>query len=464
MKSAMKNETFQQHQGLAQLGLDDVNVRVLVVGMGVTGLSVVRFLSSHHIQIAIVDSREVPPGLQELEARYQGIAVFTGGFNEDTFTAATHLIVSPGISLQEPAIVKATQRGATILGDIDLFAVCADAPVVCITGSNGKSTVTTLLGHMANDAGLDVRVGGNLGTAALDLLTDVQPDLYVLELSSFQLERTSYLRATAATVLNVSADHMDRYADMPAYAKVKAIVFKGNGYALLNRADPLVMAMQGSTDQSVTFGLDAPCVGQYGVVTNQKIDYLAKGEQAVLPVADLKVRGSHNIENALAAMALADVFDIPIMAQKKALTEFNGLPHRTQWVKEVAKVVWINDSKATNPGATLAAIEGLKGPMVLIAGGDGKGADFDCLHGAIQAHVVQVVLIGKDAQRFKQQAVGDVKSAFVNSIEEAVELASTVAKEGDTVLLSPACASLDQFANYQERGNRFMAAVERLPS
>ena len=458
----MENVAAEQYQGLTKLGLTDAAARVLIVGLGVTGLSVARFLSQHHIQSAIVDSREAPPGLKELEETIQDVAVFTGDFNEEAFEAATHLVVSPGIGLDQEYIVKAVQRGAVILGDIDIFSACANVSIACITGSNGKSTVTTLLGLMAKASGLDVRIGGNLGTAALDLISGKTPDLYILELSSFQLERTTQLNASVATVLNVSADHMDRYENMTDYAKVKASVFRGNGAIVLNRADSIVMSMRDESRAGITFGLDTPDAEQYGVVTKNNVDYLAKGDQCLLPVGELKIKGSHNVENALAAMAMADVLQISTSAQQKALKEFVGLAHRTQWVAENNKRIWINDSKATNPGATLAALEGLKGPIVLIAGGDGKGADFRSLQNAIQNHVVHVVLIGQDAEQLKQQAVIGVSCTFANSIEQAVELADGLAKKGDTVLLSPACASLDQFANYQERGERFVAAVKSL--
>ena len=458
----MKNVATEQHQGLTELGLTDAAARVLIVGLGVTGLSVARFLNKHQIQSAIVDSRKAPPGLKELEESMEEMAVCTGGFDEEAFEAATHLVVSPGISLEQKDIVKAAQRGAHILGDIDMFAACADAPVACITGSNGKSTVTTLLGLMAEASKLDVRVGGNLGTAALDLITEKTPDLYILELSSFQLERTTQLNASVATVLNISADHMDRYEDMAAYAKVKASVFRGNGAIVLNRADDVVMAMQDETRAGITFGLDAPEAEHYGVMAKENVDYLVKGDEYVMPVPELKIKGSHNIQNALAAIAMADVLKIPVTGQKQALKEFAGLAHRTQWVAESNGRVWINDSKATNPGATLAAIEGLKGSIILIAGGDAKGADFSLLKNAIQHHVVHVVLMGRDGPVLKEQAVNDVSCTFVDSIEQAVQLADKLAKQGDTILLSPACASLDQFANYQERGERFVAAVERL--
>lgn len=459
------------YQGLALLGLDQACVRVLVVGLGVTGLSVVKFLSLNNIEVAVVDSRDNPPALETVEQDYLDVAVFTGGFSAAAFEAATHIIVSPGISLDEPLIKQAAERGIPVFGDIDVFAVCADAPVACITGSNGKSTVTTLLGEMAACTGWDVAVGGNLGTPALDLLgfdgVSSEPcDLYVLELSSFQLERTSYLNAQVSTVLNISADHMDRYADILSYSQAKARVFLGDGIAVVNREDAAVMELMSTDQQYVSFGLDKPDVlsahDHYGLITKDDVCFLAKGESRVLPVSALKMSGTHNVANALAAMAMADVLLIPAAAQHETLESFAGLEHRMQTVSERNNVTWINDSKATNPGACLAALNGLKSPVVLIAGGDGKGAEFGVLSEAISARVSYVILIGKDAARLQQEAIHDTPCEFVDSIENAVAVASKKAIAGDVVLLSPACASLDMFANYQQRGDRFVAAVEAL--
>ena len=459
----MHNEFIKQRQGLVRLGLDQLGVRVLVVGLGVTGLSLIKFLHQNHVEVAVVDSRDNPPSLLEVEEFYRDIAVFTGGFHQAAFDVATHIIVSPGISLDQTEIQAAAERGIPVFGDIDVFAVCADAPVACITGSNGKSTVTTLLGDMALCADWDVRVGGNLGLPALDMLTDKPADLYVLELSSFQLERTSQLRATVSAVLNISADHMDRYESVSSYANAKERILHGEGVAILNRQDDTVWSMvlpEGR--QAVSFGLDAPQLGEYGLTSRDNKTYLAKGDETVLAASELKIKGSHNIKNALAAMAMADALEIPIEAQIKALLEFPGLSHRVQWVADINGVTWINDSKATNPGACLAALEGLGEPIILIAGGDGKGASFEELSEVIASNVSSVILIGQDAKRFAEEAVTSKPYEIVNTIEQAVEIAAKVAIDGDTVLLSPACASLDQFVDYQERGNRFISAVEGL--
>ncbi|MEH6503157.1 MAG: UDP-N-acetylmuramoyl-L-alanine--D-glutamate ligase [Cycloclasticus sp.] len=459
----MHNEFTKQRQGLTRLGLDQADVRVLVVGLGVTGLSVIKFMQQNHIEVAVVDSRDNPPKLQTLEEDFRDIAVFTGGFDRTAFDAATHIIVSPGVSLDEKEIQAAAERGIPVFGDIDVFAVCADAPVACITGSNGKSTVTTLLGEMASNANWDVRVGGNLGIPALDLLTNRVADLYVLELSSFQLERTSQLKAKVVTVLNISDDHMDRYDNLAGYVGAKERIFYGEGIAVLNRQDEIVKAMPLPVGrQAVSFGLDQPDFNDYGLVSMDGESFIARGNEVIIASSELKIKGTHNVQNALAAIALADALKIPRAAQKRALKIFSGLPHRTQWVAEIGGVTWINDSKATNPGACLAALEGLPSPIILIAGGDGKGADFSLLTEAIKRYVSLVILIGSDAQRFQQEAIVSTPYVLAESIEEAVKTAAESATRGDTVLLSPACASLDQFLNYQQRGERFVTAVEAL--
>jgi len=459
----MHNEYHDQCLGLARLGLDQDGARVLVVGLGVTGLSVIKFLQKNHIEVAVIDSRETPPCLEIVEESFRDIAVFTGGFDHAVFQAATHIIVSPGISLDEEEIQAAAEQGIPVFGDIDVFAVCVDAPVAAITGSNGKSTVTTLLSEMAKKADWDVRAGGNLGVPALDLLSAKPADLYVLELSSFQLERTSQLKANVAALLNLSDDHMDRYHNVAAYYEAKERIFFGGGVAVLNRQEDFIRSLPLPSGRKVTtFGLNQPKLDEYGVISIEGQDVMSKGNSPILPVAELKIKGTHNIQNALAAIAMADELNIPRAAQKAALLEFPGLLHRTQWVADIDGVTWINDSKATNPGACLAALEGLSAPIILIAGGDSKGAQFNTLAAAISENVSLVILIGRDAQKFQQEAVAETPYKLAATIEEAVQLAAQQATKGDTVLLSPACASLDQFANYQQRGERFIAAVEGL--
>lgn len=463
MTALINNQQHAQREGLARLGLDQQGVRVLVVGLGLTGLSVVKFLQQNNISVAVVDSRENPPGLVEVEESFQDVAVFTSSFEHAVFEAATHIIVSPGVSLDEAEIQAAAERGIPVFGDIDVFAVCADGPVACITGSNGKSTVTTLLGKMAINAGLDARVGGNIGIPALDLLTDQPADLYILELSSFQLERTSQLTANVAAILNISADHMDRYSSLASYSEAKERVLYGPGIAVLNRHDKAVQNMVLPTGRkAVSFGLDEATGNDYGLITHNGKSYLTAAGESVIASETLKLKGAHNIQNALAAMAMADSLGIARVAQQQAMASFTGLAHRTQWVADIDGVTWINDSKATNPGACLAALEGLPAPIILIAGGDGKDASFSLLTNAIEANVSLVILLGRDAQRFQQEAIVDTPYFMVDTIEQAVLKAKEQATVGDMVLLSPACASLDQFDSYQQRGDRFNTAVKDL--
>jgi UDP-N-acetylmuramoylalanine--D-glutamate ligase len=348
-----------------------------------------------------------------------------------------------------------------VLGDIELFAHYAHAPIVGITGANGKSTVTTLLGIMAEHAGRDVRVGGNLGTPALDLLQEEEPDLYVLELSSFQLEITDSLPCVAATVLNLSPDHMDRYAGMKEYAAAKARIFRHCRTAVLNREDSWVRDMAAGAKQRVSFGLDAPKAGDYGVLGNGDDEWLAKGDEKLMPASVMRLKGRHNIANALAALALGEAAGLPMQAMLAATEAFRGLAHRMEFVGRIRDVSWYDDSKGTNVGATLAAVQGVTQPLVLIAGGDGKGQDFAPLAAALKA-ARGVVLLGKDAQSIEDAIAGRVPVKRVRDMEAAVQAAAELARPGDVVLLSPACSSLDMFENFEHRGRVFAAAVRRL--
>lgn len=437
--------------------------KVLVVGLGKTGLSCARYLAARGVEVAVVDSREQPPALETLRQELPDVAVFTGGFEERVFAYAEQLVVSPGISLREPALAHAIERGVPVLGDIELFARAAQAPVIAITGSNGKSTVTSLVGEMARAAGFDVRVGGNLGTPALELLRESEPDLYVLELSSFQLETTASLQPAAAVVLNVSADHMDRYASLDEYAQAKRRIYLGARHLVLNRDDGLVRAMAVPDRACIWFGLEAPRSAQeYGLDCDADACWLARGEQRLLPEAALRIRGRHNVANALAALALAEAAGIDGGQALQVLREFPGLAHRAQWVAEQGGVSWFNDSKGTNVGATLAAVSGMPGKVVLIAGGDGKGADFSPLRAVLAEKGRAAVLIGRDAPRLEQALQGALPLVRAEDMDDAVRQAARLARPGDTVLLSPACASFDMFRNYEHRGDVFMEAVRRL--
>ncbi|MCB1773035.1 MAG: UDP-N-acetylmuramoyl-L-alanine--D-glutamate ligase [Gammaproteobacteria bacterium] len=439
--------------------------KTLIVGLGATGLSCARFLAAQGMQLAVADSREQPPGLAELQQTLPDVAVFLGPFDEKLFASAERLVVSPGVPVATPQIAAAAARGVPVLGDIELFARVAQAPVVAITGSNGKSTVTTLLGEMARASGVHAAVGGNLGTPALDLLDDAV-ELYVLELSSFQLETTASLRAAVATLLNVSNDHMDRYTDIDAYAAVKARVFDGAGVGVIN-ADDARVAVMSHADDTWCFTLGEPSNDKtFGVRVIDGARYLCRGEQSLFAVDELKIPGLHNQANALAALAMGSALGFDIEAMRGALRGFTGLPHRTRWVGELGGVSWYDDSKGTNVGAALSALQGLDrgdtSRTVLIAGGTCKGADFAPLGEGLAAFARAVVLIGRDAAQIAAVVPETVVKVEARDMRDAVRQAAALAQPGDRVLLSPACASFDMFSGYAERGDVFVREFRRL--
>lgn len=441
----------------------------LILGLGKTGLSCARYLARQGIPVAVMDSRANPPGLDALRAEWPQVPLFLGGFQAAPFAMAERLVVSPGLPLTEPLIQEAQARGVPVLGDIELFAQAVNAPVLAVTGSNGKSTVVSLLGEMAHQAGWRAPVGGNLGEPALDLLG---PDnhLYVLELSSFQLETTHSLAAQAATVLNLSPDHLDRHAYLEAYGAAKARVYRGARVGVVNRDDPGVCPMGDLAREVRGFTLEPPRQGDYGLLDHRGAQWLGRaGEEPLLPVAEVALKGRHNLANALAALALGDAAGLPGPAMREALRSFTGLAHRTQLVAERRGVRWYNDSKGTNLGATLAALEGLhpaQGPgrAVLIAGGDGKGADFAPLAPVVARTCRAVVLIGRDGPILAAALAGVTELAQAPSLEAAVLEAARLARPGDHVLLSPACASFDMFRGFEHRGQVFNEAVGRLPA
>jgi len=444
--------------------LDPQTAKVLVVGLGNTGISVAHYLQGLNFKFAIIDSRAKPPMMEEFFQQMPDTPVFTGGFDEAAFKVATHLVVSPGVSLNEQAIIKAIANGSKIVSDIDLFACSVDAPIVAISGSNGKSTVTTMLGEMAKAAGIEVGVGGNLGTPALDLLK-LNAQLYVLELSSFQLERTSALNAVAATVLNISADHLDRHADLAEYARQKQRIFRGDGAMIINADDPVVYAMRDKDKKTFTFSINNKA--DFHLAFKENTEYLMHNESCLMPLAELPLEGRHNAANALAALALGVAVDLDEQLMCNALRNFKGLSHRMQRVAEIRGVTWVNDSKATNIGACIAALQGYARKVILIAGGDAKGADMNELTPVIIEKAKSVVLIGKDAVLIKQALNGCVPVYSADNMAQAVQIAADLADAGDSVLLSPACASLDQYKNYQDRGDKFtkavLALVDRAP-
>nr|WP_319526790.1 UDP-N-acetylmuramoyl-L-alanine--D-glutamate ligase [Pseudomonas laurentiana] len=437
----------------------------IVVGLGKSGMSLVRFLASRGIAFAVADTRENPPELATLRRDYPQVEVRCGELDVDFLCRADELYVSPGLALATPALQLAAARGVKLSGDIELFARNAKAPIVAISGSNAKSTVTTLVGEMAAAAGKRVAVGGNLGTPALDLLSD-DVELYVLELSSFQLETTDQLNAEVATVLNISEDHMDRYSGLPAYHLAKHRIFRGARQVVVNRQDALSRPLLTEGQTCWTFGLNTPDFRAFGLREENGEKFLALEFQNLMPVRELKVRGAHNQSNALAALALGHAVGLPFDAMLSSLRSFTGLAHRCQWLRERDGVNWYDDSKATNVGAALAAIEGLgadiDGKLVLVAGGDGKGADFSALRAPVAAHCRAVVLLGRDAELLAQALGDSVPLIRVKTLDEAVQQCAVLARPGDAVLLSPACASLDMFKNFEERGRLFAQAVEGL--
>ena len=441
----------------------------LMVGLGMTGLSIARHLAARGESFAVADSRPNPPGLEQLRLEFPDVAVHLGPFDAALFSAAARLVMSPGVSVHEAAVAAARRCGVEVVGDIELFARSADAPVVGITGSNGKSTVTTLLGEMARAAGRNVRVGGNLGTPALTLLQESTqagaPELYVLELSSFQLETTASLKCSAATLLNLSSDHLDRHHDMAEYAAIKRRVFAGDGVMVLNGASSLLRAMAIEVRAMRWFTLGEPHGRrEYGVCEVDGKSWLCCAGERLLAAGELRIAGRHNWANALAALALGDAIGLPRAAMCDELRRFPGLPHRCQWVDEINGVNWYDDSKGTNVGSTLAALSGMPGDkVVLIAGGEGKGQDFSPLQPVVAARARAVVLIGRDAALIEQALAGAAPVIHADSsLEQAVAECARVARRGDSVLLSPACASFDMFNNYVHRAEVFVAAVRGL--
>jgi UDP-N-acetylmuramoylalanine--D-glutamate ligase len=433
---------------------------VLIVGLGLTGAACARYFVQQGAHVTVTDSRAQPPGTIEL--RGLPVELKLGAFGATRPLASYALAaVSPGVSLDEDFVRALRAQGVPTLGDIELFARAAEAPVIAITGSNGKSTVTTLLGEMAKRAGMNVAVGGNLGTPALDLLSpDVQ--LYVMELSSFQLETVLSLRCKAAANLNVSPDHLDRHHSFEAYAEAKSRIFIGCETAVVNRQDAETERNVRAAHRKVSFGLDAPLAGQYGLVKAGGEDWLAFGTERLLKVSELKIYGLHNAANALAALALADAAGIPRAASLAVLREFQGLRHRCERVAEVNGVAYFNDSKGTNVGATLASLAGLPEPIVWLGGGQGKGQDFAPLKPVLAQKAHAAILFGQDAALIERALSGALPVYREADLAASVKRAHAVARRGDRVLLSPACASLDQFRNYEERGETFCALVRGL--
>jgi UDP-N-acetylmuramoylalanine--D-glutamate ligase len=435
--------------------------RWAVFGLGLTGLSCARHLRAHGAEVSMFDTRAEPPGLAAARALLPPSALHCGDLDSHSLRGFERIAVSPGVPLDHPALLAARAAGATIVGDVELFARAATRPVVAITGSNGKSTVTTLTWRILEAAGHRVRAGANLGTPALDLLEPPEPEYYVLELSSFQLDLTDSLTPAVACILNVTADHIDRHGSFANYLEAKARILRGARHAVLNADDPAVAALGARIASVDWIAPDSTAADAWRVAPHAGERWLWRRAVPLMPVDELGIQGRHNEFNALAAIAITERLGVDAAAQRAALRAFTGLPHRCRLVARHGGVRWIDDSKGTNIGATIAAINGLLGARdgVLIAGGQGKGADFRELREAVDGRVRVAVLIGEDAAQIAA-AIGDLVEVHTcATLPEAVRVAARCARPGDTVLLSPACASLDMFRNYEERGRVFEAAV-----
>lgn len=440
----------------------------LVAGLGKTGHSIAGYLRRRNQPFVVFDTRKEVAGLAEFNADFPGVDVFLGELPPTIYQQLTAIITSPGISLDEPFIKQALQLNIPVYGDIECLARETNVPMVAITGTNGKSTVTTLVGEMATVAGLSVAVAGNIGLPVLDLLDNNRHyDLWVLELSSFQLDLTYSLKPIAGTILNISPDHLDRHHTYQAYIDSKQRVYRGAQFLLYNREDQNTFpADEFKQAKSMSYGLDKPAQDDWGIIEKDGVHYLAQGTHCFLAVDKLRIKGKHNWQNALAACALASSAGIDFKSMIQVLESFAGLPHRCQWVRTLNQVDWINDSKGTNIGATISAISGIGGSMqgkiVLIAGGQGKGADFTELCSPVADYVRSVVLIGEDADKLEAALSDVVPTLRAPTFDGAVAMAKEQAMPGDVVLLSPACASLDMFRDFNHRGEVFTNLVGKL--
>ncbi|HSS46354.1 MAG TPA: UDP-N-acetylmuramoyl-L-alanine--D-glutamate ligase [Burkholderiales bacterium] len=451
--------------------------KVLVLGLGDSGLSMARWLTRKGAQVRVADSRKQPPHAAQLAIEMPQVPLESGPFRDSSFSGIDMIAISPGVALRESRVSEALNAGVFVAGDVELFAQAlksfAEAKVIAVTGSNGKSTVTSMAGAMCRAADLNTVVAGNIGLPVLDALTQVEtqmragkkaPDVFVLELSSFQLETTHSLDASAATVLNLCQDHLDRYSSMDEYAAAKARIFSGHGVQVVNRDDDFSRRLADPARTVLSFGLGKPGGNrEWGLVASGDEPWLAQGEVKLMPLEEMPLAGLHNASNALAALALCRAIDIKYAPLLSALKKITGLPHRVQKIAEIRGVAFYDDSKGTNVGATVAALTGMPQKVVLIAGGDGKGQDFSPLKSAIAAHARALVLIGRDADKITKAVAGcGVPLLRAATMEDAVILSFSKAQRGDAVLLSPACASIDMFRNYEHRAEVFVHAVQGL--
>ena len=435
----------------------------VVFGLGNTGLSVARYLARNDIDAIYIDTRDEPPGLDELQELCPDAEMHVGDTPVKVIKKASRIIASPGIADTDPFLDAARDAGVDVVSDIEIFVAEASAPIIAVTGSNGKSTVTTLLALMCEASGKVGLAGANLGEPALDLLLEDVPDFYVLELSSFQLKRTAHLPLAVAVLLNISPDHLDWHESEDDYREAKYRIFDEAEAAVFNRADEDAETRIPDGIPALSFGLDEPAADEYGLLADADDVFLARGEQLLLSVTDLALVGTHNQANGLAALAAGQLMGLEMPAMLQVLNEFPGLPHRMQAVASARGVQFINDSKATNVGAAIASIDSVQGAVVLIAGGQGKGGDFDRLARETCGHVRIALLIGEDATDIETAFADLIPTERAADMRTAVTRAADLAQTGDTVLLAPACASFDQYPNYQARGDDFARIVEGLP-
>ena len=438
----------------------------VVAGLGISGVAAVNFLHEQGYRVAVTDSRPTPPGHDQIPSEVQ---TSFGQLDQELLLQAEEIVISPGLDPKLAEIQVAIAKGIPVVSEIQILRRATGKPIMAITGSNAKSTVTTLIGLMAKDAGIKVAVGGNLGRPALDLTKD-DPELYILELSSFQLETTSNLAADVAVILNLSEDHLDRHGDMMGYHTAKHRIFQRVKKVVHNRDDSLTRPLVPDVTPMQSFGLNAPDMNQYGILKEDDgTIWLARGRERLLKSTDMYIQGTHNIANALACLALGEAIGLALESMLNTLKTFKGLEHRCEFVKELNGVRYYNDSKGTNIGATLAAIEGLgaaialqQGKVAIILGGQGKGQDFRALRNALSQYTKLAVLIGEDRTVIEKAIAGTTTIIHADSLKEAVELGQQHTQVHDVVLLSPACASFDMFKGYSERGHQFVECVNTL--
>ncbi|MGI9230011.1 MAG: UDP-N-acetylmuramoyl-L-alanine--D-glutamate ligase [Gammaproteobacteria bacterium] len=445
----------------ATMQRDDAKIDYLVLGLGKTGFSCVRYLHGKGNNIVVADTRAEPPYLQQLRQQYPDVLVHSGEFSADLLSRAGQILLSPGISLPPVLFDEVDNLTSAVTGDIQLFLQHCTAPVIAVTGSNGKSTTVTLLREMLRQAGHSVALGGNIGVPALDLLAEPVPDFYLLELSSFQLQTVKTINAAAAVVLNLSEDHLDRHGNPADYAAAKAKIYDGSGVMVINLDDADCRDMQRPGRRTISYSLNT-ADSDFSLISTADGDHLACQGEPVLAIGEVQLAGRHNIANVLACLALGKAVGLAPPPMLEAIKQFTGLEHRCRHVAVINEVSWVDDSKATNPAAAVAAITGIgsgRKNIILLAGGDGKGADFTPLLQPIKQCVKHCILLGKDAQRIASVIDDAAACCFATDIEAAVQTAAHIAVAGDVVLLSPACSSLDMFADFAERGERFSRAV-----